>query len=266
MFDLDTHRIYFTSCPGRFQVSNHNFIDISSLGNYCQSNVPILVCHHYNRLYIGAKHKINNHILQGQSNFNHMRTQTLYPSHSVAQSLPTPGFHLLKLATEMLYSIWMLAQVSPLTTLCHFLHEQETPGCVGVGALVQPGFVAVVVVAGGSVGVPGIPCSLALSNLASNWEKRTNTIVISNLKPRAVTANSRVPFKELVERECAVFLGDSGTGVTFDSLLERGTCVDNAGLGRRWSGGCSRCRRGRGRGRPCSWGPWNTDAVVVLGP
>ncbi len=88
-----------------------------------------------------------------------MPTQTLYPSQSVEQSVPTSGFHLLKSASEMPYFFLIVSHVLPLTTLCHFLHEHGVPGCVGVGALVQPGLVVVVVVLGGSVGVPGIPAS-----------------------------------------------------------------------------------------------------------
>ena len=51
------------------------------------------------------------------------------------------------------YCFWMDSQVLPLVTLCHLLHAQTDPGCVGVGTLGQ----AVVVGLGGSVEVPGMP-------------------------------------------------------------------------------------------------------------
>jgi hypothetical protein len=51
----------------------------------------------------------------------------------------------LKLAALMPYCLWMLSHVLPSTTICHLLHAQMAPGCVGVGALVQPAVVVGVV-------------------------------------------------------------------------------------------------------------------------
>jgi hypothetical protein len=84
-------------------------------------------------------------------------THTLYPNHKVEQSLPTCGFHLLKFAAVILYNFSIVAQVFPETTLCHFLHAQTAPGCVGVGTeAVHPVGLGVDEV-GLTVGVPGMP-------------------------------------------------------------------------------------------------------------
>jgi hypothetical protein len=92
----------------------------------------------------------------------YLLTQTEYPNHNVWHALPTLGFHLLKFAFVMLYCFTIVSHVFPLTTLCHFLHPQTAPGCVGVGADglhvgfgVADGFLDVGV--GFLVGVPGIP-------------------------------------------------------------------------------------------------------------
>lgn len=141
----------------------------------------------------------------------------------------------------------MVSQVFPLTTLCQFLQAQTAPGCVGVGALVQPAVVVVVVVL---VGVPGTPDGVLASAFIESYARMhiTNAVVVSQPQASAVSSHGRVPGEELVQREGTVMLNDPSAAVTVHGLVIPIAGRDNAGLcgGRPWAGSACSCGGGLG--------------------